>query len=69
MSRHLLLQSILGHMDLLAEQHPDKAASLVARRAKRYVKLSLQGGNNTLPPATPLSTAAAAPARPLRRAA
>ena len=42
MSRHLLLQSILGHLALLAEKHPKKAASPVARRAKKYVKLSLQ---------------------------
>jgi len=34
MSRHLLLQSVLGHMALLAEKHPDKAGSPVARRAK-----------------------------------
>ncbi len=42
MSRHLLLQSILGHLSLLEQKHPRKAASLVARRAKRYVKMSLQ---------------------------
>ena len=42
MSRHLLLQSVLGHLALLAQKHPKKAASPVARRAKRYVKLSLQ---------------------------
>ena len=42
MSRNLLLQSVLGHLALLAEKHPKKAASPVARRARRYVKLSLQ---------------------------
>ncbi len=42
MSRNLLLQSVLGHLALLAEKHPKKANSAVARRAKRYVKLSLQ---------------------------
>jgi hypothetical protein len=41
MSRHLLLQSLLGHLALLAEKHPRKAASPVAKRAKRYVKLTL----------------------------
>lgn len=41
MSRHLLLQSLLGHMALLAEQHPKKAASPVAKRAKKYVRLTL----------------------------
>jgi hypothetical protein len=41
--RHtLLLQSILGHLALLEEKHPKKAASTVARRAKRYAKLTLQ---------------------------
>jgi hypothetical protein len=41
MSRHLLLQSVLGHLSLLAEKHPKKAATKVARRARQYVKLSL----------------------------
>jgi len=41
MSRNLLLQSVLGHLTLLAEKHPKKAASPVARRAKQYVKLTL----------------------------
>lgn len=54
MSRSLLLQSILGHMALLAEKYPKKAASPVVRRARRYVKLSLH---------------ATAAARPLPRAA
>ena len=42
MSRNLLLQSVLGHLALLAEKHPKKAASPVAKRAKRYVKMTLQ---------------------------
>ncbi|CAA9438437.1 MAG: hypothetical protein AVDCRST_MAG64-3954 [uncultured Phycisphaerae bacterium] len=63
MSRNLLLQSILGHMDLLAERYPKKAASPVARRAKRYVKLSLHGAG-----AAPADDGQA-PARPMRRAA
>ncbi len=41
MSRALLLQSLLGHLSLLAEKYPKKAASPVARRAKRYVKSTL----------------------------
>jgi hypothetical protein len=53
MSRNLLLQSLLGHLALLAEKHPRKAASPVARKARRYVKLSLAPQQN----------------RPLRRAA
>ena len=61
MSRTLLLQSILGHMALLQEQYPKKAASPVAKRAKRYVTLSLHGGTGNA--ATPAN------AKPLRRAA
>ena len=34
MGRHLLMQSLLGHLELLAEQHPKKAKSVVAKRAK-----------------------------------
>ena len=60
MSRNLLLQSILGHMALLEEKYPKKAASPVAKRAKRYVKLSLHGATEP---------ASAAAAKPLRRAA
>lgn len=41
MSRQLLLQSLLGHLALLAEKHPKKAASPVAKRAKRYARLTL----------------------------
>lgn len=41
MSRNLLLQSLLGHLALLAEKHPKKAASPVAKKAKRYAKLTL----------------------------
>lgn len=42
MSRNLLLQSLLGHLALLAEKHPKKAASPVARRAKEYVRTCLK---------------------------
>jgi hypothetical protein len=41
MSRNLLLQSLLGHLELLAEKHPKKAASPVAKKAKRYARLTL----------------------------
>lgn len=38
MSRMLLLQSVLGHLALLEQKHPKKAASPVARRAKKYIE-------------------------------
>lgn len=34
--KQLLLESILGHLALLEQKHPRKAASPVARRARRY---------------------------------
>ncbi|MDB5320219.1 MAG: hypothetical protein JWN40_1850 [Phycisphaerales bacterium] len=43
MSRNLLLlQSIQGHLELLAQKHPKKAASPVARKAKQYVQTCLR---------------------------
>ena len=54
MSRHLLLQSLLGHLALLAEKHPKKAASPVARKAKQYARATLTQQQQS---------------RPLRRAA
>jgi hypothetical protein len=45
MSRNLLMQSLLGHMALLAEKYPEKAATPVAKAARRAVKLSLQVGD------------------------
>jgi hypothetical protein len=43
MSRNLLLlQSIQGHLQLLAEKFPKKANSPVARRAKRVVRAALE---------------------------
>ena len=57
MSRLLLMQSILGHMALLEEKYPKKAASPVTKRCKRAVKLSLQ------------MPTAASTQRPLRKAA
>ena len=64
MSRQLLLQSLLGHMALLEEKYPKKAASPVAKRAKRYVRHSLHAG---AAPATGVPAAAAT--GPMRRAA
>ena len=37
MSRMLLMQSILGHMALLAEKHPKKAKSAVCKKARAAV--------------------------------
>ncbi len=37
MSRSLLLQSVIGHLALLEQKHPKKAASPVAKRAKKYI--------------------------------
>jgi hypothetical protein len=34
MGRHLLMQSLLGHLALLAEKHPSKAKTPLARRLK-----------------------------------
>ena len=34
----LLLQSVLGHLELLEQKYPKKAASPVARRAKKYIE-------------------------------
>ena len=43
MSRNLLLlQSIQGHLELLAQKHPKKAASPVARKARQYVRTCLR---------------------------
>ena len=42
MSRMLLMQSILGHMALLAEKHPKKANSPVTKKARAAVEQSLK---------------------------
>lgn len=42
MRRTLLLQSVLAHLSLLAEKHPKKAASPVARQARKYVTTTLR---------------------------
>ncbi len=40
MGRHLLMESLLGHLALLERRHPKKAASPVARRLKRHLSRS-----------------------------
>ena len=60
MSRNLLMQSVLGHLALLAEKHPKKAASPVAKRARRYARLTLNQQQQLLLPQIRL---------PLRKAA
>jgi hypothetical protein len=42
-SRKLLLETLAGHLALLASAHPRKANSQTARRARRYVQMSLRG--------------------------
>ena len=42
MSRILLMESILGHMALLAEKYPKKAASPVVKNCRKAVKQSLK---------------------------
>jgi hypothetical protein len=43
MSRNLLLlESIKGHLALLAQKHPKKAQTAVAQKAKRYVESCLK---------------------------
>ena len=37
MSRHLLIETLLGHLALLEQRHPKKAASPVARKLKRHL--------------------------------
>jgi len=50
MSRNLLLlQSIQGHLQLLAQKHPKKAASPVARKAKSYVNHCLKQAQHHRP--------------------
>ena len=38
----MLLQSVLGHLQLLAEKYPKKAASPVARKAKMSIEQTLK---------------------------
>ena len=65
MSRILLMESLLGHMALLAEKYPKKAASPVTKRCKRAVRQTLQ----LSPPAATMALAVRQQQTPLRRAA
>jgi hypothetical protein len=40
--RKLLLETLSGHLALLKEAHPRKAATLTAKRAQRAIALSLR---------------------------
>lgn len=57
MSRNLLLQSIQGHLALLAEKHPKKAATPVARRMKLSIENEMRQPKAIMP-AAPLRKAA-----------
>jgi hypothetical protein len=37
MSRRLLLQSVIGHLSLLEQKYPRKAASPIAKRTRKYI--------------------------------
>jgi hypothetical protein len=41
-SRKMLLETLVGHMELLESTYPRKASSPLARKARRYVKMSLR---------------------------
>ena len=41
-SRKMLLETLVGHMELLESTYPRKACSPLARKARRYVKMSLR---------------------------
>lgn len=43
-SRKMLLETLVGHMELLESTYPRKASSPLARKARRYVKMSLRRG-------------------------
>lgn len=45
MNRNLLLESLVGHLALLEQRHPKKAASPVARRLKRHLSRVRRAGN------------------------
>ncbi len=40
--RKLLFQTLVGHFELLESAHPRKAATAVAKKARRHVKMSLR---------------------------
>ena len=41
-ARKMLLESVVGHLQLLKKANPKKAASPVARRARQYVRMTLR---------------------------
>lgn len=41
-ARHRLLETLSGHLSLLNKAYPRKAASPVARKARRYVRSLLR---------------------------
>ena len=48
MGRHLLMQSLLGHLQLLAEKHPKKADTQIARRMRIAVQQAVRPRPTTL---------------------
>jgi hypothetical protein len=40
--RKMLLETLIGHLDLLESAHPRRASSPLARKTRRYVKMSLR---------------------------
>ena len=44
MNRMLLLQTVMEHLALLEQKYPKKAASPVAKRAKRYIERVRRNG-------------------------
>ena len=45
MNRNLLIETLLGHLALLQERHPKKAASPVARRLKQHLSSRSRRGS------------------------
>jgi hypothetical protein len=41
--RKMLLESLSGHLALLGQARPKKAASSIARKTRRYVRSQLSG--------------------------
>ena len=41
-SRKMLLETLIGHLDLLESTYPRRASSNLARKTRRYVKMSLR---------------------------
>jgi len=41
-SRKMLLETLIGHLDLLESAYPRRASSQLARKTRRFVKMSLR---------------------------